>query len=329
MLKSSRGILRGRSLSDLLRDDVCRYGFTHALRIPIATQTSRPQFTKSLQYAMSDQTAAHIHPAIFEQSGVYCITLGYLTLATPDVVESALQFLKDLMLDRILSEIIQNRHTEVDSPGKLKPLRVSVSGLEGYNQSLTGGLCRLYAPVVDHTGLLSAFVRAVRAEFISAGFAKLRLIDRSRQVPIPLHVKLIGNVKLNVKEVNRKPSIQSRLPKDFVLFKTARFDMREFCNRFQNMTWASDFALERLCIGGLKRFEIIKDGRSIDHGFEEIASVPLPGINQLDEDPFLKDVEYAKLKPIILDENNVEDTRDMQTICNDYLKRRRPKQSQF
>lgn len=332
MLKTSREILRGRSISERLRDNLAKYGFTHALRIPIATQASRPQLTKSLQHAMSDPTAANIHPAAFNPPGVYCITLGYLALETPDRVERALQFLKDLMLDRTLSEIIESKYKAVHSTAMpnsgsrvLKPLRVSVSGLESYNQPPSKA-CRLYAPVVDPTELLSAFVHAVRAEFVSAGFAKLRSYDL--RTPIPLHVRILGNSTLFAKEAKDKPSILRRLPKDFVLFKKARFDAGDFYTKFQNMTWASDFALERLCIGGMKRFDIIKDGRSIDQGYEEIASVPLPGIKQSEEDPFLKHTEYAKMKPIVLD-NNVADTRDIHAIRKEYQKQKRPKESQL
>ena len=279
---------------------------------------------------MSDPTAAKIHPAAFNSSGVYCITLGYLVLESPDRVERALQFLKDLMLDRTLSEVIQSKSTTLHStamldpgPRVLNPLRVSVSGLESYSQPLSK-TCSLYASVDDHTDLLSAFVDAIRDEFVSAGFVKLRSRDLRR--PVPLHVQILGNNRLLVKEANDKPSILRRLPKGYVHFKKARFDVGDFYTKFQNMTWASDFTLGRLCIGGMKRFDIIKDGRSIDQGYEEIASVPLPGINQSEEDPFLKHTEYVNIKPIILD-NNVADTRDIHAIRREYQKHKRPKGS--
>lgn len=248
------------------------------------------------------------------------------------MVERASQFLKELMLDRILSEIIRSKNSVVDSPGipesdsrVLKPLRVSVSGLTRYNQPPSKETGRLFAPVIDHTGLLSAFVRAVHAEFISAGFAKLRSFGRSDGMSIPLDVKLMDTAKLSVKEENNTPSgVVRRLPEDFVLLKKARFDVRDFYAKFQIMTWASNFALERLCIGGTKEFEIIKDGRLIDRGYEEIASVLLPGIGQLKAGPFLKDVEYIKRKSIVL-ENNIADTRDFDTIINEFKKKRRPR----
>ncbi|KAG6999556.1 hypothetical protein G7Y79_00034g069790 [Physcia stellaris] len=333
MLKNSRGILGGRKLDDILQHDIARYGFTHALRIPIATQASRPQLTKSLQHAMSDTTAANIHPAAFNPPGVYCITLGYLELETPDRVKRVSQFLKDLMLDRTLSEIIKSKSTTLHStamldsgPRVLKPLRVSVSGLESYSQP-PSKLCRLYAPVVDSTELLASFVHAVRSEFASAGFVKLRPYDL--RTPVPLHVQILGNNRLWTKEANAKPSILRKLPKEFVLFRKARFDIGDFYTKFQNMTWASEFPLERLCIGGMQRFDIIKDGRSIDRGYEELASVPLPGIKQSEEDPFLKHTEYAKIKRIILDNNNVADTRDIHAIRKEIQKLRKPKGSQL
>ena len=47
--------------------------------------------------------------------------------------------------------------------------------------------------------------------------------------------------------------------------------------------------------------DISKDGQCIDRGYQEMTSVPLPGIKDLKEDLHLKDVTYTGIPTMYID----------------------------
>ena len=286
---------------------VGRLGLTHALRIPLATRTSRPQLESSLRRVMSDPTTSDIHPAAIRPPDMQYLQIGTLSLETSEAKAKALTVLEELELDRMLLQCMQSRspgigknHPQPHMLTSWKPLRVSLSGL--VHLDILHSCTRLYVPIVDHTGLLSDFTQAIRTQLLSAG---LMVVDRRQKVPLepgppPLQTRIIHNRRLQTRIVNENPSLLSRLPDGQVVYRLATFDLREFYNKFKDVMWAANFPLERLCLSELNSCDIVKDGILIGRGCREMASVPLPGVQRLGTEPELQGVEYVQPRITVL-----------------------------
>lgn len=289
--------MKSQSLDRLLGGGISRYGLTHALRVPLPTPTSRPQLEGALRRVMSDPIASHIHPAAFTRPDSLYLEIGSLSLQTPERVEKAVRLLKSLDLDGMLLDCMQSQRPAggdssdlpMSSAVTCKPLFVSVSGIS-HNRVLHA--CnRLYVPVTDHLGILQPFFLALREKFLSARFLKINVQQGRHPTHMPLHSKLIYNRSLRTRELNRKPSIVKK-SEGRAVYRSATFDVRGLYDKFKTLDFTSTFALERLCITGIHTMDIVKDGRVIGRGCEEVASVSLPGIDRLEEQIELKDVTY-------------------------------------
>lgn len=282
-----------------------RIGLTHALRIPLATRTSRPQLESSLRKVMSDPTASNIHPAAFGPPDMHFVHTGTLSLERPEIEAKTLQVLEELDLERMLLQCSQSRglgigkeHPQPQTLPSRMPLRVSLSGL-AYNSSLHD--CRrLYAPIVDHTGILPEFTQAIRKQFAAAGLIAVDPRLPFEAGPPPLQTKIIHNRNLQLRTANTKPSVISQLSQGQVAYRLASFDVRDLYSKFKDVTWAANFALERLSLSLIGSRDIVKDGRIIGRGFQETASVPLPGVKRLEAEPELQGVEYVRPRAIFL-----------------------------
>lgn len=93
------------------------YGMTHALRIPLATPTSRPQLQRSLRQVMLDPSASGIHPAAFASPDMQNLYIGTLSLQTSESMDKALKILQTLKLDDMLQECTRNIY-----PSKIDPI---------------------------------------------------------------------------------------------------------------------------------------------------------------------------------------------------------------
>lgn len=269
----------------LLGDSIDSYGFTHALRIPLPTPTSRPQLERSFQQIKSDPVASDVHPAAFSPPDIQYLDIGALVLQTPQAKEDALGILRDLQLDRNLYEGRSGSH---HSP---KPMLVSVAGL--VHNDVLHDCRRLYAPVHDHSGKLSDFMLSVRERFLSAGLMRRPKNEGTSRAM--LHTRIIGNRLVRSKMPNMSAHIRRKVAgTDATVLRLASWDLRELYDKYRNFSWAADFALERLSIVDIHAQDIWKDGRVIGRGSQEFASVPLPGITYLGEQSALQNVTYSR-----------------------------------
>ena len=135
-------------------------------------------------------------------------------------------------------------------------------------------------------------------KFLSASVIKLNLLQG--RSGIPMHTKITHTRLVRSKLRNTKPSVVRRLSKDAICNTQASFDVRDLYVRFQNISWASDFPLERFTIGEIHTYDIVKNSEVIGRGSPEIANVPLPGIECLETEPELQDVAYIKSRRLFL-----------------------------
>ena len=115
-----------------------------------------------------------------------------------------------------------------------------------------------------------------------------------------MHTKIIHNRVIRSTERNNKPSIVRNLPAGAHVYKQASWDLRGLYNKFQNVTWASEYPLERLTITKTRPVNIVRAGVVIRRGYEELMSIPLPGVQDLAEDPHLEGVTYEIPKTIFI-----------------------------
>lgn len=275
----------------LLGKSIRAYGFTHALRIPLATLKSRPSLERSLRLLKSDPAASHIHPAAFAPPDMQYLNLGSLCLPTAGAEKRAIELLEGLKLDHTLYE------NTGDEDQLAETLRVSISGLLLHNHLQNSSY--LHAPVIDHTRRLYSFIQIVQRKFISA---KLMVKPWHERVPKPiLQTSVIGNKMVRSKTENRSPHVQRRLSGTGVTLKQLpSWDLRNLYNKYRDDTWAENFPLQRLYIAEVRSFDIWKDGEIIGRGCPELASVPLPGIKHLEQDPALEDVTYKDCERIFV-----------------------------
>lgn len=235
---------------------------------------------------MSDSTASSINPAVFATPDMLYLNLGGLNLETPAAEARALTLLENIKRDNSLWS-------------SSVPFRVSVAGLL-LNKSLHD--CRrLYAPVIDHpsTSAVTAYTRAVMDRFLDAELMVLEKRERSRPMT-PMQATIIQNKRVKCKAVNQSPRLNARLPDNERRNSLMSYDLRDFYDKFQSLTRAANFALERLSIFVVHPCNIVKEGRVIGRGHEEVASIPLPGIEHLEQDPELQGVTYVPRQMMFL-----------------------------
>lgn len=118
---------------------------------------------------------------------------------------------------------------------------------------------------------------------------------------MPLSTKIIYNIRLrSKKEISTAPWVTSQLPPGYVIHKQATYDLRGFYNKFKDFTWTTEFALERPSIQSVQIHEMFKGSELIGHGAPELASIPLPGIKHLVQEPELLGVTYVPRKIMLI-----------------------------
>ena len=188
------------------------------------------------------------------------------------------------------------KQTSFESKERQEVFNVSVTGI---TENHTLHDCRrLYAPIFETTGRLLDFAKTIREAFLSAKLMVFTNLQRGHE--LHMHTKIIHNRVIRSKQLNTKPSIIRNLPVGAFAFRQASWDLRELYDKFQNYTWASEYPLERLTISGARPMHIVRGGVVIGRGFEELMSIPLPGVQHLTEDPYLQGVTYERPEKIFI-----------------------------
>ena len=92
----------------------------------------------------------------------------------------------------------------------------------------------------------------------------------------------------------------SRLPPGCVVHKLAAYDLRGFYDKFKDFIWTKDFVLERPSIKSVHAYDIFRGTERICRGAPGLASIPLPGIKTLEQEPDLLGVTYVPPKTIFV-----------------------------
>ncbi|KAF4625950.1 hypothetical protein G7Y89_g12211 [Cudoniella acicularis] len=225
---------------------------THFLCIPLVTPTSRSQLQASLttfrEKTTGTRTAQNpdgIPAAAIRPLGTLHLTLGVMSLLTPERVESALSLLKSLNLRELIpvSGLVgsaksgENEEGRVSLKGKgvdderTSLIMVTLRGLESMHTPSKTSI--LYAPPVDDLYLRS-FCLKLREAFAAADL----LVPDSR--PLLLHATILNTVY--VPGVRGKGSGHGKNKAKLTI------DATEILEYYEDFEWMSNVKVEKVAI---------------------------------------------------------------------------------
>lgn len=220
---------------------------THFLCLPLVTSTSRPQLAKSLHAFRSDirddrspENSQGIPEKAVRPVGTIHLTLGVMSLLTPERVEGALEALRSLDIPSMLSTSsaelakVDGKDMGLSKDTDLKPLKVTLRGLISMHPPAKTSV--LYSSPDDADGRLYAFCTKLRdalAEF---------MVPDTR--PLLLHATILNTVYV--------PGVRSQSSGSGTGHGRNKvkmsIDAREILERYSEVAWMEDTRLEKVAI---------------------------------------------------------------------------------
>lgn len=248
---------------------------THFLCIPLVTTTSRPQLQKSLQAFRSDivedrtpENPNGIPEKAIRPLGTLHLTLGVMSLLTPERINGALAILGSLDIHQLVpqDQIGSGKQAGPQTAAIQKPLSITLRGLKSMHSPAKTSI--LYSAPEDPDGRLYTFCNALRAAFSDF------LVPDDR--PLLLHATVVNTVYVpGVRE--RSGGAGSGHGKNKAKLT---LDAREILERYSDVVWMEDVPVEKLAIcrmGAVK----LRDADGVETGEEYYveAEVDLPRTN--------------------------------------------------
>jgi activating signal cointegrator complex subunit 1 len=253
---------------------------SHFICIPLVTPTSRPQLQKSLQAfcvdVKDDRTLENpngIPEKAIRPLGTLHLTLGVMSLLTPERIEGALTLLRSLDIPRLLSlpPTIPALTTGAKEPvpqatATPEPLKITLRGLKSMHPPAKTSV--LYTSPSDPDNRLYTFCSALRTAFSDF----LVLDDR----PLLLHATIVNTIYVpGVREGSGGAGAghgknQAKMT----------IDAREVLERYAETTWMEDVRVEKvtICRMGARKE---RDAQGRETGEEEYVvegEVDLPAV---------------------------------------------------
>ena len=274
---------------------------THFLCVPLVTSISRSQLQASWQHFKAEVERDPDHdnglalpPKAVRPLGTLHLTLGVMSLVTPDRIDSALNLLYGLDMTELLPSIREpvdsdseagaavSESVEADGPWERKDglkgniafqegndrqaprraLNIQLSGLHPMHSPSSTSV--LYTSPKDPTCRLYPFCLALCKSFTEAGF----LIPDSRT--LRLHATVVNTIY-----AKDRRAVKGRARDGKERRGNTKMDARELLKKFEDFIWADGLRLNRvsICEMGAKRVE--RDGK-IEEEYLEIGTMPLP-----------------------------------------------------
>jgi len=221
---------------------------THFLCIPLVTPHSRPQLQKSLATFKEDVTTSKtpelpngIPEKAIRPLGTLHLTLGVMSLTTPEQVGSALKCLKDLKLSEILRSLkpIQtsaqtgtSEHEDLkhEKNKELPELSITLRGLQSMHPPARTSI--LYTSPADPDLSLYRFCNHLRGYFTAAGL----LVQDTR--PLLLHTTIVNTIY--VPGIREKGGTGHGKGKGGRSNSKMILDAREILEQYEDFVWCED-----------------------------------------------------------------------------------------
>ena len=274
-----------------------RTGLTHFIRIPLSTAIARRQLDTAYSQIMMDPVAAGIPKVAFVSPSRLHLHIGGLRLPRPSDIDAASRHLMELDLRSMLRDTLAQTKAENPSEAQIEDstthnsgIVVNIHGLRIYGRSSTNLSARqlLWAPVIDAVGMLPLFCHNIAKNFKRTGLLVICASQPDPECldqPWPTYTPIIDTRRMRIKLENFTPEMSTqRISRTSGL----TYDITELYPKYCEFTWAKDVQLEKLSICKSGPRDIMREGKKVGEGYEEIASVPLPGAPSVSSGPELE-----------------------------------------
>ena len=288
-----------------------RARLTHFLCLPLVTSASRPQWQASLKKFQDDVNGVYsstLCPEMIRPPGTIHITIGVLSLPTPEREQAARALLHGADVARCLRESIKLNNTETarnplsneetadeqknsthevfptlqnvglpststtasTCPPPLFPLITSFSSLQAMGSPTSTSI--LFAPPTDPESRIRQLCVSVQRIFQAANL----MVQENR--PLKLHATILNTIyapKSRRQPQEAELTTETQPKRKKVWRKQFKFDSREILERYVGSEWAVDVRLEKLSLRRMGARKVVVDGELEDQEYEEVDCVPL------------------------------------------------------
>ncbi|KAK4692810.1 activating signal cointegrator complex subunit 1, partial [Lecanoromycetidae sp. Uapishka_2] len=228
---------------------------THFLCLPLVNSSTRPQWQASIQRFTAEVSGpdvpeeSRLSPKAIRPVGAIHLTLGVMSLLTPERVEAACTFLRSLDMSAIL------RTANDTSPNALDA--VTFRGLEAMSSPSRTSV--LYAATNAYAAALLPFSTYLRKAFTVEGF----MVPEDRDLKI--HATVVNTIYARETKSGKK-----RWGKG-----SGKFDATELVQKYKDWEWVKDMRIENVAICKMGAENIVEGDALVDQVYTEVASVPL------------------------------------------------------
>ena len=249
---------------------------THFLCLPLVTSASRPLLQASISRFTSEVTNADdasrtpIHAKAIRPVGAMHFTIGVMSLLTPERLEAACTFLRDLDIptlfkatgDKTAESAKEEAVEDGQRPEAIEawptPLKLTLSGL--HPMQSPSKTSSLYISPTDASPALTPFCLNLQAAFRDAGF----LLPDTRSPK--LHATIVNTIYIREAKSGKK-----RWSKD-----SRKIDATHFIETYKDYEWVKDMRVDRVAICEMGAKKTLEGEEVVDQVYTEVASVPLP-----------------------------------------------------
>ena len=259
---------------------------THLLRIPLATKISRPILSKSLAAVMAERAAAQIPFDAWRSVDQLSIPLGTMKLRSTEDIFDAKSLLAQMDISGLVKilrrELRAKRESAIASnqasdriSGEAMPtpsleeqsisLQVSLRGLKPSSRhehmlAVTG----LVGQIEGNEKALAHLRRQLSLLF--AKYKSKQAMTRSKSENLTVGI-------MSSYQLQTKTHVSKELDRSLRLF-----DVRQLCDENQDIVWAKNVCLEKICLSEIALKDFYENGQVIARAaYRDLASIALPG----------------------------------------------------
>ncbi|KAI4194062.1 MAG: hypothetical protein LQ350_007992 [Teloschistes chrysophthalmus] len=262
-------------------------GFTHFLRIPLATAQSTPQLLKYLEQVATDPITKDLPREAWRVLDEIHFNIAPVSLPKPSHVEAAVQLLQGMDLGSMLPQPAADIRDSANGITNSFSTSSDMSGKGGSSRQLT-------APLVALQGLASSrhpnypararsihFSIAEPQPFIEAFASRICFAFKDQSFvlfggpPKPICASIMSTSVLGRDRIDERVDLKLRRRR--YQTRTAAFDATDFHAKYKNFPWTTYFPLERLCLSQIGLKDVWREERLVRTAYRDTITIFFPG----------------------------------------------------
>ena len=254
----------------------------YLLHIPIGSKAARTRLENLFSHLLNDPLAAALPHAAWLSVRQWRYHIEQFTFDENQLIK-AIELLRSSEVTSILQ---QCRLTARVSPTSLPRSSVTLRGLKGTGTLYTGS---------GKAKTLAVFLRDCMLDLPSLRYRLQQVYSQHGLITgqkcvipsvfPPPSINIMDTRYILSKSVDVNPTLE----------KQPTFDARDLVVKYRDHVWDQNIPLERLRISRNELQDITRRGTVIGQGYREIASIPLPGVSDLEpEEPGFEHYKAAK-----------------------------------